>query len=78
MITAPVPNNRLGNKSGTSMAAPHVAGAYAVLRQANPTLTVDQMTTTLENTGVGVFDPGNGLTKPRIDLLGAYNSVTAP
>ena len=77
VITSTIPNNRLGNKSGTSMAAPHVAGAFAVLRQARPTYTVDQILTALENTGQPVFDPGNGLTKPRIDLQGAYNAVTA-
>lgn len=77
VITSTIPNNMLGNKSGTSMAAPHVAGAFAVLRQARPTYTVDQILTALENTGQPILDPGNGLTKPRIDLQGAYNSVTA-
>jgi len=77
VITAPIPNNLIGNKSGTSMATPHVAGAYAVLREVQPSLTVDQITNVLASTGAPIFDPGNGLVKPRIDLLGAYNSVIA-
>jgi len=37
--------------SGTSMAAPHVAGAAAVLRQRHPTWTVEQIKSALASTG---------------------------
>ena len=41
---------------GTSMAAPHVAGAAAVLKQRHPTWTVEQVKSALESTG----DPVKG------------------
>ena len=40
--------------SGTSMASPHIAGAAAVLLQANPTLTPDQVRSALEATATPV------------------------
>jgi serine protease AprX len=40
--------------SGTSMASPHVAGAAAVLLQANPNLTPDQVRTALQATATPV------------------------
>jgi serine protease AprX len=40
--------------SGTSMAAPHVAGAAAVLLQANPNLTIDQLRSALQGTATPV------------------------
>lgn len=53
---------------GTSMAAPHVAGAIAVLRGADPNATVDLLEERLEDNGTLVTDSRNGIVKPRIDL----------
>ncbi len=62
--------------SGTSMATPHVAGAFALLKSANPTATVQEIEDALKATGKPVLDTKNQLYKPRIrvdlanDLLG--------
>lgn len=47
-------DNSYGEKNGTSMAAPHVAGAWAIFKQAVPGLTVAETLNTLNNTGVAV------------------------
>ena len=57
------------------MATPHVSGAFAILKQAAPGATVSQMLAALQTSGQPVFDPLNGLTKPRINILAALNQL---
>ena len=49
--TAPGITNSYACFAGTSMATPHVAGAFAAIRTACPAATVDQILTALQNTG---------------------------
>ena len=60
--------------TGTSMASPHVAGAFAVLHQADPTASVSTLKVALESTGVPVTDGRNGLLRPRIEMDAAVRS----
>lgn len=59
---------------GTSQAAPHVAGAIAVLREAYPTEQLEQTVGRMTTTGIPVQDHANGLTSPRLDLLAAIEA----
>lgn len=60
--------------AGTSQAAPHVAGAIALLLQVKPTATADQIETALKASGVPLKDV-NGVTAPRIDVKGAVDVI---
>lgn len=53
---------------GTSMATPHVAGAWAAMRSAAPTASVTQVLNWLRNTGKAVTNRRNNLVVPRIDV----------
>lgn len=62
---------------GTSMAAPHVAGAAALLLEANPSLTPLQVKTLLEETADDLGDPGrdNIYGHGRINLEKALDNL---
>ena len=74
-IYSSVPGGGFENKWGTSMAAPHVAGCWAVLKQAQPSATVDQIVQALKSTGVQVRDWRNGIVTPRIDCKAALDTL---
>ncbi len=57
------------------MAAPHVAGAWALLKQKKPSLTVSEGLSALSSTGVSITDPRNGIAKPRIQVNAALSAV---
>ncbi len=63
------------DSTGTSMAAPHVAGAFAAMRSANASITVDAGLQTLINTGLPVFDARNGITRQRIRVDQAIHTL---
>jgi subtilisin family serine protease len=72
MITSSMRNGSFANWSGTSMAAPHVAGAIALMRQQSRTkITADQIESILKTTGKPVTDARNGLTFRRLDIAAA-------
>jgi len=65
--------------SGTSFAAPHVAGAMALLMSAFPGLTVTMLETALANaaTDLGAPGPDNDYGYGLVDVLGAYHFLKA-
>ncbi len=80
-IDSSVPDDGWANFQGTSMAAPHVAGAIAGLRHAYPAATAATLLTYLRDTGVDITyatSPTTNVTTPRIDLLGALQEGNNP
>ena len=77
-IRSSLPGGGFGDFSGTSMAAPHVAGAWALVRQAMPNASVSQVLSALRTTGRPVTDTrwwSAGTTAPRINVLQALATL---
>ena len=65
-ILSAVPGGEMRQKRGTSMAAPHVAGAIALAFQKDPEASVDDVIAAILSNGVDVS--GRDLTRPRLAL----------
>ncbi len=68
-VTSSVPGGGFASFSGTSMATPHVAGAFAALRSARPAATIDEIEAALKESGLNVGG------RPRIRVLDALNRM---
>jgi subtilisin family serine protease len=68
-IISSVPGSTYGTKSGTSMAAPHVAAALALLRQEYPNETVTQLEARLTAGAPTTVDVRTGTKLPRLELV---------
>ena len=79
-ITSSVPNNGWESWNGTSMATPHVTGAWAILKQKSSSASVATILNYFQTTGATVTlksgDAAGGSVK-RIDVLAALNAMGA-
>ncbi|WP_188191540.1 S8 family peptidase [Nonomuraea sp. SYSU D8015] len=76
-IKAAVVDDTYGSLSGTSMATPHVAGAFALLHQKRPRADVDRLLEALKRTGkpIAYGSAGAEVTTPRINVYAALRAV---
>jgi len=74
-ITSSSPGGGFANFSGTSMAAPHVAGAWALLKSKRPDASVDEVLAALSTSGRPVEDSRSGNVFPRIQIDDALETT---
>lgn len=74
-IYSSIPGSTYSNYHGTSMAAPQVAGAWALLKQASTGISVADALSALTTTGVSVTDYRNSIVKKRINLVAALATL---
>jgi subtilisin family serine protease len=77
-IFSSIPGSSYDYKAGTSMATPHVAGAWAVLKSAASNASVTDVLNALTTTGVPITAVRSGypnITKPRIQVDTALNTL---
>lgn len=77
-VNSSLPGGIFDTLSGTSMATPHVSGAWAVLKSETPAASIDELLARLKTTGKPVIDTRNGITTARVQLDAALLAETAP
>ncbi|MFJ5761166.1 S8 family serine peptidase [Neobacillus sp. NPDC093182] len=81
-ILSTLPNNEYGLSWGTSMAAPHVSGAIAILKQMQPNMPIDKLKETLYAGLIPLSDskypssPNDAYGRGMLDLTGMVKSGT--
>jgi len=81
-IISAIPNNQYAFSNGTSMAAPHVSGAIAILKQMQPNMTIDKLKETLYAELNPLSDskyptsPNDAYGRGLLDLTGMIKSST--
>ncbi|MFI6451459.1 S8 family peptidase [Streptosporangium amethystogenes] len=75
-IKAAIVGNTYAYLGGTSMAAPHVAGTFALLHQKHKHSSVDELLDALKRTGkpITYISAGTQVTTPRINVLTALHA----
>ena len=75
-VRSSVPGGGYGSKSGTSMASPHINGVVALMRQAAPDISVEEIKEIIFQTAYDLGDPGED-NSYGWGMVDAYEAVLA-
>ncbi len=75
LIRSSMPGDGYGLMSGTSISAPHVAGAWASVLSASPSSSVDAVLFALQSAGTPILDTRNQVTTPRINVMATIDML---
>lgn len=70
------PGTTVGTWNGTSMATPHVAGAWAIVKSFAPDATIDEILSIFKSTGTPINIGGTNISRINIDL--AIQALNVP
>jgi Subtilase family len=76
-VITSLPGGGFGFANGTSIAAPHVAGAWSILKQAAPGASVSQVQAALRASGATIQDAPTGRGYPRLNINTARQLLAA-
>ena len=77
-VRSSVPGGGFALFNGTSMATPHVTGAFALAREQGPNATVDEIVARMRTTGRSIHDARNNVDTPRLCVSGALGFDRCP
>ncbi|MGZ4676525.1 MAG: S8 family serine peptidase [Acidimicrobiia bacterium] len=77
-IRSSVPGGGFAVFNGTSMATPHVTGAFALAKEQDPNASVDAILARMQQTGATLHDARNGLDFPRLCTSGELGFDRCP
>ena len=77
LIKSSIPGGGFREMWGTSLAAPHVAGCWAILKSARPAATPDQVLQAMKYAGTLVHDWRVDIARPRIDCKATLDYLVA-
>ncbi len=77
-VRSSVPGGGFALFNGTSMATPHVTGAFALAREQDPNATVDEIVARMRTTGRSIHDARNNVDTPRLCVSGALGFDRCP
>ncbi|MBF0451089.1 MAG: S8 family serine peptidase [Candidatus Magnetomorum sp.] len=75
VIQSSIPDQQFSRMNGTSMASPHVAGAWAIMRSKFPLANVSEILQTLKKTGRILTDVRNNVQISRIQINLAVSEI---
>ncbi len=76
-INSSIPGGGFAFFNGTSMASPHVAGAWAIGKQVQPVASVSTLLAAFRTSNTWITDARNGVSVPRLEIATAIGTIAS-